>query len=160
MAASGAVLEGVREPFDRRSNRFPYGGVPWIEFSRESGFLKFRQFHLEVAMKYGMYSIFDSKAAAFMQPFFSSANGMAVRAFSDLVQDAGHPVGKHPEDYSLFCVGGFDDVNGTVESWASGPRPVCSGLDCVKRLDVGAAAFAEIGRGNGSKPGSLPQGVE
>lgn len=61
-----------------------------------------------------MFALRDLKAQAYLQPFFSSANGSAIRALSDAVNDKSSPISKHPEDYVLYEIGVFDDVNGEV----------------------------------------------
>lgn len=61
-----------------------------------------------------MYSVFDSKAAAFLPPFFMHTDNVAKRTFSDCANDPQHMFSKHPEDYTLFCLGSFDDVTGVV----------------------------------------------
>jgi len=61
-----------------------------------------------------MFAIRDSKACAFLQPFFSSANGSALRALSDAVSDGKSPLALHPEDYILYEVGSFDDNTGEI----------------------------------------------
>lgn len=60
-------------------------------------------------MIYKVYSVFDSKIEAYLQPFFMQAKGQAIRGFSDLVNDKNHVFGKHPEDYCLFELGSYDD---------------------------------------------------
>ena len=67
-------------------------------------------------MKSSLYSVFDSCAAFYDRPFVSRDDGSALRAFGDIACDAEHPIGKHPEHYSLFRVGSFDDHDGVVES--------------------------------------------
>lgn len=56
-----------------------------------------------------MFAVRDTKAQAFLQPFFSSANGSALRAMGDAVNDGKSPFSAHPEDYILYEVGSFDD---------------------------------------------------
>lgn len=56
-----------------------------------------------------IFSVYDSKAEAYMQPFFMAAKGAAIRAFSDLVNDPQHTFGKHPADYTLFELGSYED---------------------------------------------------
>lgn len=64
-----------------------------------------------------MFSIFDSKAAVYGTPFFMANSAMAIRAFTDLVNDPNSMCAKHPEDFSLFYIGEFDDaVAGVVTS--------------------------------------------
>ena len=60
-------------------------------------------------MRLNVYTIYDTAAGAYMRPFFVQSDGQAIRAFKDLALDASHDVGKHPEDYSLFRIGVYDD---------------------------------------------------
>ena len=39
---------------------------------------------------------------------------MALRVFSDCINDQGHQFGKNPADYTLFHIGEFDDNKGKV----------------------------------------------
>lgn len=59
-----------------------------------------------------VFAVRDSKAQAFLQPFFSVSTGAAVRAFGDAVNEGNSPLAKHPEDYLLFELGEFDDNTG------------------------------------------------
>lgn len=61
-----------------------------------------------------MYSVFDSKAAIFGVPFFYLRDEIALRAFGDLVNEPGTLPSRHPEDFSLFYIGEFDDFSGEV----------------------------------------------
>lgn len=61
-----------------------------------------------------MYSIFDVKADVYNVPFFAPTNGVAIRQFSDLANDAQSSIARHPEDFKLCCVGEFDDGNATI----------------------------------------------
>ncbi len=76
-----------------------------------------------------IYSIYDTAVGAYMRPFVSQADGDATRAFSDLIGDAEHPVGRHPEDYSLFRLGGFNDQDGKVIG--DGPECLCTGMEMI-----------------------------
>jgi len=62
-------------------------------------------------MKHNVYSIYDTASALYSRPFFSQSDGEAIRSFSDISQDAEHPIGKHPECYTLLRIGIFDDAN-------------------------------------------------
>lgn len=63
-----------------------------------------------------VFAVRDSKAVAFMQPFFSGANGAAIRAFADAANDGKSPIAMHPEDYNLYELGDFDDNSGEFTS--------------------------------------------
>jgi len=60
-------------------------------------------------MKLNIYSIYDTAAALYLRPLFAQSDGEAIRAFSDAVLNKDTEYGKHPEDYSLFRGGIFDD---------------------------------------------------
>ncbi len=62
----------------------------------------------------GMFSIFDSKARAYLQPFFSINLETAKREFSAAVNGEGN-FSEFTEDYSLFFLGNFNQVTGKFE---------------------------------------------
>lgn len=64
-----------------------------------------------------VFSVLDTKGDVFLPPFFFSAVGQAVRAFSDLANDANTVVSRHPGDYRLTCIGEFDDQTGRLRSY-------------------------------------------
>lgn len=63
-----------------------------------------------------VYSVFDSKLASFGKPWYQLADAAAIREFSDSVNDSNpkNPWFNHPEDYSLFYLGEFDDAIGKL----------------------------------------------
>lgn len=65
-------------------------------------------------MRLNVYTIFDSASQAYMRPFFMQSDGQALRSFTDIAQDADHEIGKHPEDYSLYRIGTYDDQKGAL----------------------------------------------
>lgn len=64
------------------------------------------------------FAVYDSKAEAYLRPFFAEAKGLAVRSFQDAVNDEKSPMCAHAADYTLFHVGSFDPVTGIVEGHA------------------------------------------
>lgn len=56
-----------------------------------------------------MFAVYDSKVGAYMAPFFMQSSGQALRAFIDTAQDKETQIGKHPEDFTLFELGEYDD---------------------------------------------------
>jgi len=56
-----------------------------------------------------MFTVYDSKAEAYMQPFFAKSTGEALRSFSDTCQDKNHIFAKHPGDFTLFELGTWDE---------------------------------------------------
>lgn len=61
-----------------------------------------------------IYSIFDSKAEAYLTPWFSPTNGIAIRTITEAVNDPTHGFGKHSQDYTLFELGHFDPETGAI----------------------------------------------
>ena len=61
-----------------------------------------------------MFTVYDSKAETYTPPYFDHSQGRALRTFADCCNDPGHQFGKHPEDYTLFNCGEFDDNSGTI----------------------------------------------
>ena len=68
-------------------------------------------------MKHIMATVYDSKAAYHMPPFFVKTKNEAIRAFKDAVSDSRSPFHSHPEDFTLFLVGEFDDSTGTITNY-------------------------------------------
>lgn len=63
-----------------------------------------------------MYCVYDAKTNVYGPPFFAHNDGHAVRMLSDDVTEGKSLIARHPEDYSLWVVGSFDDNKGVVES--------------------------------------------
>lgn len=66
-------------------------------------------------MKVKIYSVYDSKASAFMMPQFYQTAGIAERAFTEAVNTKDTPFFKYPEDFTMFELGVFDDEGATFE---------------------------------------------
>ena len=74
------------------------------------------------------YAIRDSKAKAFMAPFFLPNDGVAIRAFSDNVNsESANQISKHPDDFVLYSTGAWDDETGTFQSIT--PEPLIRAVD-------------------------------
>ncbi len=67
-------------------------------------------------MKHLIFTVYDEKAKAFLTPFFLPEKGMAVRVFTDCVNSDDHQFGKHPSDYTLFCLGEWIDHDGVIDA--------------------------------------------
>jgi len=65
-------------------------------------------------MKLVIFSVYDLKAKAYLPPFFLPKEEMAVRVFTDCVNDPTHQFSKHPNDYTLFKLGDFNDDTGEL----------------------------------------------
>lgn len=60
------------------------------------------------------YSVYDNKALVYAVPFFATTDGSAIRSFQDLANDTNTTVGRHPGDFSLYCLGDYDDQKGVL----------------------------------------------
>lgn len=65
-------------------------------------------------MKLKIFTVYDSKVEAFLRPFFMQSKGEAIRAFEDTCQDQKSQLNKHPEDFTLFEIGEYDDSNAGI----------------------------------------------
>ncbi len=65
-------------------------------------------------MKLEIFCVFDSKAQAFLPPFFLPMIGQATRIFQNCANDKSHQFGANPADYTLFHMGEFDDDSGKL----------------------------------------------
>lgn len=63
-------------------------------------------------------AIKDTAADAFNLPAFVQSTGVALRAFSDKINDASreNQMFNHPEDFNLYHIGTFDDHTGLFTS--------------------------------------------
>lgn len=78
-----------------------------------------------------LFSIYDHKAKAYGLPFYQRQSGEAIRSFSDLANDDKSNVCKHPEDYTLFLLGDFDELTGLMELEKT-PQPLGKALEYAK----------------------------
>lgn len=64
-------------------------------------------------MKTLVYTVYDQKVERYLQPFFMQTKGAALRAWMDAVRDPKTSFNKHPEDYTLFEIGEYDEETGS-----------------------------------------------
>ena len=66
-------------------------------------------------MKLGIYSVHDRAAEAYTTPFFLPNDDMAMRSFGACVNQPDHHFKASPADFTLFKVGVFDSLEGSIE---------------------------------------------
>ena len=66
-------------------------------------------------MKLNIYVIHDQKAESYMQPFYQVNHAVAVRSVAASFRDPNSAIASNPEDFTLFCVGTYDDGTGSFE---------------------------------------------
>ena len=63
-----------------------------------------------------VFAVYDNAAGAYLQPFFMTTIGLAIRAFEGAATDQNHQFFNHAGDYTLFEIGTFDEVTGELVS--------------------------------------------
>ncbi len=65
-------------------------------------------------MEFKIFCVFDSKAEAFLQPFFSVNRAVALRSFTQACQDSQSDFHRFAGDYTLFEIGEWSAVGGEL----------------------------------------------
>lgn len=82
-------------------------------------------------MTYGIYSIRDAAAGVFTAPTIDLTNESAIRAFSQVVNNAGSMMNFKPSDFSLYLIGTLDVEDGYIDPEIP-PTMLASGDRLVK----------------------------
>ena len=61
-----------------------------------------------------IFVVYDSKAEAYLQPHFAPTVGLAMRSWEVAVNSSDTQFGKFPADFTLFEIGTYDDLTGTL----------------------------------------------
>ena len=78
-------------------------------------------------MKVQIISVYDSKTKVFGQPQYFINIPTALRSWGDTVNNPQDTTYKHPEDFTLFHLGEYDDENGTFTNLTT-PQSLGSAL--------------------------------
>lgn len=81
-------------------------------------------------MIYGLYAIKDAKST-FMPCNADLNDACAIRNFEHAVRQPDSLLRSHPNDYSLFKVGTYDNVGGYIEPIVP-PVMLCDAAQCLK----------------------------
>lgn len=57
-----------------------------------------------------VYTVYDTKAECYLQPFYCKSKGEALRSFTEISNDKNSQIGKYPEDFTLFELGEWSDA--------------------------------------------------
>lgn len=78
----------------------------------------------------------DAKSEAYGRPFFVNTIGQAVRDFDDEINRPAenNMLYKHPDDFSLWALGKFDDTSGSFETTT--PKLLINGGDVKKYAET------------------------
>lgn len=80
-----------------------------------------------------VFTVYDQKADAFLPPWIMPKAVMAQRIFSDCVNSKDHQFHAHPEDYTLFLLGDWDDEKAEFTPLPNGKRSLGVALEYVKK---------------------------
>lgn len=61
-----------------------------------------------------VFSVYDSAARLFMEPFHAPTIESAIRSFRHTVNHGQNQISRFPEDYTLFHVGTFNQEDGQI----------------------------------------------
>ena len=63
-----------------------------------------------------VYAIYDSAAKAYMQPWYTNNDAIALRLFTDNINNKDdNTLSNHPDQFTLFKLAEFDDNKGTFQ---------------------------------------------
>lgn len=96
-------------------------------------------------MKCELFSVFDSAAKKFLEPFFAPTVEYAIRQFRLTANKANHQFNQFPEDYTLFHVGSFDQDEGLLRPLAT---PHSLGV-AITFIDAGGPTLLNEGTNDG-----------
>jgi len=65
-----------------------------------------------------LYTIYDSVAEIYNQPFYAMNDNVAMRIITEIVNDSETNLYKNPLDYILYGIGEYDPYTGVVETYS------------------------------------------
>lgn len=82
-------------------------------------------------MLFGIYAIKDAKSC-FMPCTVDTNDATAIRNFEHAVRQPGSLLASHPNDFTLFRVGTYDDATGSVTA-SLAPEMLCDAAQCLPK---------------------------
>lgn len=61
-----------------------------------------------------IYAVYDDKARVYGTPQFMLTDGIAIRTLADVVKEPSSMIAKHPEDFSMYELGSYDEASGKI----------------------------------------------
>lgn len=87
-----------------------------------------------------IFSIYDSKAEAYITPFFAINSATGIRDFETAARDKNTKFWSHPGDFTLFEMGSFDQDSGKTELLKT---PINHGTALVHQVRAPGLAVVE-----------------
>ncbi len=85
-------------------------------------------------MKLNLYTIYDTAAVYYKNPFALQTDEQAKREFGDIF-DGDNPIATHPEHYYLVKLGSFDNSNGDIKQ-TEGKPTLLTGLEALALKNI------------------------
>ncbi len=81
-------------------------------------------------MKLNLYTIYDTAAAYYKNPWCANTDEEAMREFADIF-NGDNPIARHPEHYYLMRMGTFDTETGTMIQDQARVQTLLTGLEAL-----------------------------
>lgn len=82
-------------------------------------------------MKHKIFTVHDAAANAYIAPFFLPEEKQALRGFRGAINNPEHAFGQWPKDYTLMCIGEWDDDSGEITPYQT-MKPLGNGLSFLQ----------------------------
>lgn len=86
-----------------------------------------------------IFSVHDSKAEAYLSPFYSKTPAEAIRSFSSACEDSSSAFFKYPSDFTLVELGEFDEISASIATHQK-PRILANASE-FKRQEISSVNF-------------------
>ena len=85
-------------------------------------------------MKNNIYTILDEKAKAYTTPFFLPNDAVAIRAFTNMVNDDSSDFGRNPHDFTMYKIAEFDVLEGKINT--QNKELIKTGAECLTPITL------------------------
>lgn len=102
-------------------------------------------------MEHQVFSVYDSKARAFIPPFFVNNADVAIRVFAECANSKTHQFGKYAEDFTLFHIGTFDDEKGVIHPFQVHKNLGLAATYKTRGVIVGGVIVEQLGENENEK---------
>lgn len=80
-----------------------------------------------------MFTVYDSKAETYLNPFYMKNKGEALRAWTETVNDNQSTMSKYPADFTLFLIGEYNPDTAQI-SMLDAKETIGNGLEFKKEI--------------------------
>lgn len=91
-----------------------------------------------------VFTVLDTKAQAYLPPFYIPNEDVAKRAMQQCLMDPNHAFAMSPQDYQLYILGEFDQETGKF-TLLDGPTHVVNLVNLVQQKELKLNSIEEQG---------------